>query len=58
MRLVTIRELVIEELNQQLADEGRDVRVMTERPRPQLAVSEGVVVSLFGRARDGQEQDC
>jgi hypothetical protein len=40
-RIVTLKELVLEELNRQLAEEGRDVRVFDERPRPQLATRDG-----------------
>ena len=41
MRMLSLRELVFEELNRQLEEEGRDVRVVAERPRPRL-VSEVV----------------
>jgi hypothetical protein len=43
---MTLKELVLEELNRQLAEEGRDVRVVAERPRPWLATDEGEVVEL------------
>jgi hypothetical protein len=46
MRTMTLKELVLEELNRQLAEEGRDVRVVAERPRPRLATKEGEVVEL------------
>jgi hypothetical protein len=46
MRTMTLKELVLEELNRQLAEEGRDVRVVAERPRPCLATDEGEVVEL------------
>jgi hypothetical protein len=36
MRTMTLKELVFEELNRQLAEEGRDVRVVAERPKPRL----------------------
>jgi hypothetical protein len=37
IRTITLKELVLEELNRQLAAEGRDVRVVAERPKPRLA---------------------
>ena len=52
IRTVTLKELVFEELNRQLAEEGRDVRVVAERPRPQLAAREGQVVQLAPRSEE------
>jgi hypothetical protein len=43
-RTITMRELVLEELNRQLEEEGRDVRVVSERPKPRLV--KGEVVQL------------
>jgi hypothetical protein len=43
-RTVTLKELVLEEMNRQLAEEGRDVQVVFERPRPQLVADRGEVV--------------
>lgn len=45
-RTVTLKELFLEELNRQLKQEGRDVRVVAERPRPRIATREGEVVQL------------
>jgi hypothetical protein len=45
-RVMTIKELVLWELNRQLAEEGSEVRVVSQRPQPQLATSEGVVVPM------------
>ena len=33
MRTVTLKEYVLEEFNRMLAEEGRDVRIVTERPQ-------------------------
>jgi hypothetical protein len=46
MRTVTLKELVLEELNRQLAEEGRDVCVVAEKPKPRLATEDGKVVQL------------
>jgi hypothetical protein len=46
VRTLTLKELVFEELNRQLAQEGRDVRVVAERPKPRLAAKQGEVVKL------------
>jgi hypothetical protein len=42
MRTMTLKELVLEEMNRLLEAEGRDVRVIAERPRPKL-VKDNVV---------------
>ena len=44
MRVMTIKELIIEELNKQLAKDG--IQVVGERPAPQLATSDGEVIPL------------
>jgi hypothetical protein len=54
-RTITLKELVLEELNRQLAEEGRDVKVLAERPRPALVAERGRVVQ-FGAARDGEDK--
>lgn len=46
MRTITLKELVLEELNRQLVAEGRDVQVVAERPKPQLAAQQGELVQL------------
>jgi hypothetical protein len=46
MRAITIQQLVLEELNRQLAQEGREVCVVSERPRPQLVARGGEVIPL------------
>jgi hypothetical protein len=46
MRTITLKELVLEELNRQLEQEGRDVRVVAERPKPWLAAKRAEVVEL------------
>ena len=43
---MTIQEFFLEELNRMLAEEGRDVRIVTERPKPKLAAERGQVVEL------------
>jgi hypothetical protein len=52
MRTITLKELVLEELNRQLAADGRDARVVAERPRPRLVRE---VVEL--KPRTGKEAD-
>jgi hypothetical protein len=52
MRTLTLKELVFEELNRQLAEEGRDVRVVAERPQPRLAADRGEVVPLRAAATE------
>lgn len=42
MRTITLKELVLEELNRQLAESGRDVRIVSERPKPALVGGEVV----------------
>jgi len=46
MRTITIKELVFEEINRMLEAEGRDVRIVSERPKPRLVAEEGRVVKL------------
>lgn len=46
MRSITLKELVLEELNRQLKQEGRDIQVVAERPRPQLVAQNGEVVRM------------
>jgi hypothetical protein len=46
MRTMTLKELVLEELNRQLEEEGRDIRVVAHRPRPRLATTSGEVLEL------------
>ena len=50
-RTITLKELVLEELNRQLAEAGRDVRVVSERPKPTLVSN---VVEL--RREEAKEQ--
>jgi hypothetical protein len=54
MRTITLKELVFEELNRQLAEEGRDVRVVAERPQPRL-VAERVAEIVPLRAASTRE---
>ena len=49
MRTVTIKEFVLEELNRMLAEEGRDVRIVEERPRPKLV---GEVIELKAKGEE------
>jgi hypothetical protein len=51
MRTVTLREYVLEELNRRLAAQGRDVQIVSERPKPKLATDN--IVKL--ERRDGDE---
>jgi hypothetical protein len=46
IRMVTLKELVLEELNRQLAASGRDVRIVSERPKPALAAVGGEVIEM------------
>jgi hypothetical protein len=57
MRTITLKELVFEELNRQLAEEGRDVRVVAERPRPRLVAERvaDVVPLRANQRRNGNE---
>jgi hypothetical protein len=45
-RTMSIKDFVISEINEMLAREGRDERIVAERPKPQLAASDGQVVAL------------
>jgi hypothetical protein len=53
MRTLTLKELVFEELNRQLEEEGRDVRVVAERPRPRLVAE--VVPLASARDASGKQ---
>src|SRR5215467_4597261 len=44
--VMTVKQFVLEEINRMLAKEGRNVRIVAERPKPQLAASDGQVVAL------------
>jgi hypothetical protein len=46
MRTMTIKEYVLEQLNERLAKEGKNVRIVSERPKPRLVADEGKVVEL------------
>jgi hypothetical protein len=46
MRTITFKDFVIEELNRMLAEEGRELCLSTERPRPMLASDGGRVIDL------------
>jgi hypothetical protein len=52
MRTVTLKEFVLEEFNRMLAEEGREVRIVAERPGPKLATESGRVVELRGETND------
>jgi hypothetical protein len=43
---MTLKQFVLEELNAMLAREGRNVRIVDERPKPRLAAADGQVVAL------------
>jgi hypothetical protein len=58
MRTITLKELVLEELNRQLAEEGRDVRVVAERPQPTLVAEGGVVVPLRAANQRGNGNEA
>jgi hypothetical protein len=51
IRTLTLREFMLEELNRQLAEDGRDVRIVAERPKPTLATAYGEVIEM--RRREG-----
>jgi hypothetical protein len=55
MRTVTLKEFVIEEFNRMLAEEGRDVRIVTERPKPKLT---GKVVELWPQEPIAGDSGC
>jgi hypothetical protein len=44
-RQVTLKEFLLEEINRELREEGRDIQVVFARPRPRLA-NRGEVVPL------------
>jgi hypothetical protein len=54
--MLTLKELVLEELNRQLAEDGRDVCVVAERPRPRLATVRGEIVQLKPADDGGDER--
>jgi hypothetical protein len=54
MRLVTFKELFLEEVNKMLEEEGRDIRVVADRPRPKLVAERGEVVALREERDHGQ----
>jgi len=47
MRTMLLKDFVLEEFNQMLAEEGRDIRITIERARPTLAVDSGRIVGLW-----------
>ena len=53
MRTMTIKEYVLEELNRMLAAEGKNVRIVSERPRPRLIADEGKIVKMTRKDEDG-----
>jgi hypothetical protein len=55
IRTITLKELVLEELNRQLAESGRDVRIVMERPKPTLATAGGEVVEMRKAPAQSQE---
>lgn len=57
MRTVTIQEYFFEEFNRMLSEEGRDVRIATEWPRPILATDRGRVVDLWEAKNRRAEPD-
>jgi hypothetical protein len=44
--VMTVKQFVLEEINRMLAKEGRNVRIVDERPKPHLATSDGRVIAL------------
>jgi hypothetical protein len=53
MRTMTIQEFFVEEFNRMFAKEGRDVRIVTDRPRPTLVTDKGrLVVDLRAKRAD------
>lgn len=57
MRTMALKEFVLEEFNRMLAEDGRDVRIATERPRPTLAADGGRVVDLWEAKNERAEPD-
>jgi hypothetical protein len=51
MRTLTLKEYLLEEINRELREEGRDVQIVFERPKPRLVAGE--VVQL--QQREGKE---
>jgi len=57
MRTISLRDLVIEELNRNLAEEGRQLCLSTERPRPMLASDGGRLIDLFEARKERAWQE-
>jgi hypothetical protein len=55
MRTITLREYVLEQFNQMLAENGENVRVVIDRPRPVLATTDGDVVLLPQQQKEGAD---
>jgi hypothetical protein len=53
---MTIKDYVLEELNRMLAAEGKDVRIVAERPRPRAVEDDNVVT--FGPPKGGEGLQC
>jgi hypothetical protein len=55
MRTMTMKDFVIGEINKMLEEEGSDVRIVSEPPRPRLAASAGEVVPLRKEEHGSEE---
>jgi hypothetical protein len=55
MRTVTLKDFVLEEFNRMLVEEGRDIQILPERPKPRL-VSEQEKIVAFRKEEQRSEQ--
>ena len=47
MRTMTIKQFCLEEINRMLAEQGRDVQLVFEHPKPQLVADGGKVIEMI-----------
>ena len=53
MRTMTLKEIVLEEFNRRLEAQGKDVRIVAERPRPRAVEDDDNVVSFSSKRGEG-----
>lgn len=61
MRTMTLKEFLLEEINKELREEGRDIQIVFARPQPRLVAERGEVVEIgveyqLGRKAEWKEQ--
>jgi hypothetical protein len=56
MRTMTLKEFLLEEINRDLREEGRDIQIVFERPQPRLVVEHAEVVP-FRTASTSEERN-